>query len=249
MRYLTDPALLTPGLPAWFVLAFVSLVGPYGALKGHRRISAGTLRMTRPRIYLNALVWQGGLVWLSWTAAHTMGLPLFPRAAPTARDVAVGAAALLVGLATLHPRLRVTSALGQQRVRMLAPRTAGEQGLFYVVAAGAAVAEEMTYRGVVFTLFALLTGSWWAGALLSAAVFGGSHLAQGPRTAAIVVLYGVRDQVVVGLTGTLYVAMGVHLLHDAIVGTVAARRARRADALDAAAAAAAAAVPPAPLTA
>ena len=93
--------------------------------------------------------------------------------------------------------------------------------------ASAAVSEELMYRGVIFTLFAALTGSFWLGTLITAAIFGAAHSAQGPRTAFIVFVVGVRDHLVVGLTGTLYVMMVLHFLHDVIMVAIASARAQR----------------------
>ena len=59
------------------------------------------------------------------------------------------------------------------------------------------------------------------------AAFGIVHLFQGWRSAGLVVLVALRDHIVVGLTGTLFVAIVVHMLHDAIFGTVSSRRVRR----------------------
>jgi hypothetical protein len=42
-----------------------------------------------------------------------------------------------------------------------------------------------------------------------------------------VALFALRDHIVVGLTGTLIVAMIAHTLHDMIAGTVLGMRARR----------------------
>jgi hypothetical protein len=98
----------------------------------------------------------------------------------------------------------------------------------------------LTNRGLLFTLLAALvarwvpgTGAWvawvaWvAAALLASALFGVVHLFQGWKSAGIAALMGLREHIVVGLTGTLFVAMVVHALHDAIAGTVIGIRARR----------------------
>ena len=58
-----------------------------------------------------------------------------------------------------------------------------------------------------------------------AALFGIVHLFQGWKSAGIAALIGLRDQIVVGLTGTLFVAIVIHTLHDVITGSVVAVRA------------------------
>jgi hypothetical protein len=42
-------------------------------------------------------------------------------------------------------------------------------------------------------------------------------------------LMGLLQHIVIGLTGSLFVAIIVHMLHDAITGTVFAARVRRAE--------------------
>lgn len=230
--YLSDPAGLTPGLISWYTLAFLVLAGPLVAWRAHRSMRArgappGASRSGRIGVYLGALLWLWVLLVLAWATVRESGIELFPPWRPGPFDLAVGLGSLALGMLTLVRGLPLVSAEGRARVRAVAPRNGRERGVFYLLCVAAGVGEEVVYRGVLFTLFAVLTGSWWAAALLAAAVFGAVHLYQGPRTAAVAGLYGIRDHVVVGLTGTLWVAIAVHVLHDAILGTVVGLRARR----------------------
>ena len=93
----------------------------------------------------------------------------------------------------------------------------------------AGVAEELAYRGLLFTLLSALLGGWWIPALIASAAFGIVHLFQGWKSAGIAGVMGLGGHIVVGLTGSLFVAIVVHMLHDAIGGTVIAARARRAE--------------------
>ena len=52
------------------------------------------------------------------------------------------------------------------------------------------------------------------------------HLFQGWRSALLVTVIAIRDQVLVILTGTLVYAIVIHIIHDIIAGTVLMRRAR-----------------------
>jgi membrane protease YdiL (CAAX protease family) len=228
MRFLTDPATVTMGVVSWYTLGFLALVGPLVGLRAHRRLARGggeAPLMERRRAYVGALLWLWVLLVLSWAAARESGMHLFPAWTPGLVDVAVGLGSLALGLLTLIPRL--TPRTGRERVRRIAPRTRGEHAFFYLLCLGAGFGEEVVYRGVLFTLLAALTGSWWAAALLAASIFGAVHLYQGPRSALVAGLYGLRDHLVVGITGTLWVAIAVHVVHDALVGTVVGRRARR----------------------
>jgi membrane protease YdiL (CAAX protease family) len=228
--FLTDPAALEPGLVSWYTLAFLVLMGPLVALRAHRvtkeRGGPPAMRTGRIGVYLGALLWLWVLLVLAWVTVRETGMELFPPWRPGRVDVLVGLASFGLGMLTIVPGLRLVSDEGRARVRAVAPRTAGERSVFYVLCVAAGVGEEIVYRGVLFTLFAVLTGSWWLAAALAALVFGAMHLYQGPRTAGLAGLYGLRDHVVVGLTGTLWVAIVVHIVHDAVLGTMVGRRAR-----------------------
>lgn len=234
MEYLSDPSSLTPGAVSWAFLAFLGIAGPLVAWRAHRsmrdheRPPPGA--PARMRVYFGALVWLWVLLLLSWAAARESGIALFPGWRPGPLDLLVGLASFALGLLTLVPSLPLVSEEGRARVRAVAPRGGRERGVFYLLCLAAGLGEEVVYRGVLFLLVASVTGSWWAAALLSAAVFGAVHLYQGPRTAAVAGLYGLRDHLVVGLTGTLWVAIAVHVVHDALLGTVVGRRAARAEA-------------------
>lgn len=231
MHFLTDPASLEMGVVAWYVLAFFTLVGPLVALRAHRRMAAGggqePLRRGRIAVYVGSFLWLWILLVLAWAAAREIGLDLFPSWTPSLVDLVVGVVSLALGMLTLHPAVTGASPVARARLHAVVPRDGKEHGAFYLLCATAGFGEEVVYRGVLFSLWATVTGSWWIAALLSAAVFGVVHAYQGPRAAVVAGLYGLRDHVVVGLTGTLWVAIGVHVLHDAIVGTIVGRRVRR----------------------
>lgn len=233
MEYLIEPTRLTPGAVSWSMLAFLALAGPLVAWRAHRsmreRGRPPSSPSARTKVYVGALVWLWVLVLLAWSAARESGMVLFPAWRPGPRDLAIGALSFALGMLTLLPRVPLVSDEGRARVRAVAPRTGRERGLFYLLCAAAGVGEEVIYRGVLFLLLAWLTGSWWAAALLAASVFGAVHLYQGPRAAFVAGLYGLRDHVVVGLTGTLWVAIVVHAAHDALLGTVVGRRAARTE--------------------
>lgn len=65
-----------------------------------------------------------------------------------------------------------------------------ETMLAVAVAISAGVCEEIVFRGYLQKQFQALSGSAVAAVLLQAAVFGGAHVYQGVRPAAMVILYG-----------------------------------------------------------
>jgi membrane protease YdiL (CAAX protease family) len=227
MRFVVDPALVTFGPTAWFFLTLICVGFPLGALRQHRRLAAGTLRPTKAAIYQSALATHAMFLLLVWLVVRGERLDLFPAYHLAPLHVAIGLIALALGLVPLLARFRHGDSVAKERVLLIAPRTPREFASFYLVCVSAGAVEELTYRGVLFTLLAALVGGWWTAALLASALFGIVHLFQGWKSAGIAALMGLREHIVVGLTGTLFVAMVVHTLHDAVAGTVIGLGARR----------------------
>jgi len=225
MRFLMDPASVVIGPAGWLFLVVVCVALPLGALRQHRRLNAGTLALSRAHIYQSAIATHAMFLLLCWVVIRGARLRLFPAYHVTAWHVVVGLVALAVGLLPLLRRFRRNDPAARARLLMIAPRTPREFAAFYLVCVSAGVAEELAYRGVLFTLLDSLVGAWWPAALIAAAFFGIVHLFQGWKSAGIAALIGLRDQIVVGLTGTLFVAIVVHMLHDMITGSVVAIRA------------------------
>jgi membrane protease YdiL (CAAX protease family) len=65
-----------------------------------------------------------------------------------------------------------------------------------------------------------LTGSYWIAAVLSAASFGMAHATQGWRSALGIVCFGLGFQAVVVASGSLHIAMAVHVAYDVTAGLV-----------------------------
>jgi membrane protease YdiL (CAAX protease family) len=63
-------------------------------------------------------------------------------------------------------------------------------------------------------------------ALVSALSFGAAPMMQGWRSSAFIVLFGLNFQAVVWLSGSLYVAVAVHVAYDITVGLAYTRRVR-----------------------
>jgi len=225
MRFLVDPASVTLNPTGWLFLFAICVGLPLGALRQHRRLKAGSLTLSRSRIYQSAVATHAMFLLLCWVAIRGARLELFPAYRVSAWHALIGLLALGSGLLPLVRPFRRNDPVARERLLMIAPRTRKEFAAFYLVCVTAGVAEELAYRGVLFTLLAALLGAWWPAALIAAALFGIVHLFQGWKSAGIAALIGLRDQIVVGLTGTLFVAIVVHMLHDVITGSVVAIRA------------------------
>lgn len=228
MRFLVEPSGVTLGPAQWFFLFALCLLLPGAALRQHQLLGTGAIRLTRLQVYANGIGTHLMLLFLVWLAARHQpwGNVLLGPHRGRWQDVIVGVAALAMGVAPFLST-RASRSLLVDRTMFLAPRTAPEFGLFYTLSLSAGFAEELAYRGVLFALLGALLPSWWLAAAVAAAAFGIAHLFQGWRSAGLASLIGLRDHVVVGLTGTLWVVIIVHMLHDIIAGTVIGLRARR----------------------
>ena len=139
----------------------------------------------------------------------------------------LAAAALLAGaIAVMRPRWRRAVLERRPVVHFFMPQTSAERGWWVAVSVLAGVSEEITWRAVQTTLFAILTGSLLAGALLSAVTFGAAHAVQGWRSAGAIIAFALAFQALVWLSGTLIVAMVVHAAYDLVAGLTYGRLGR-----------------------
>jgi membrane protease YdiL (CAAX protease family) len=70
------------------------------------------------------------------------------------------------------------------------PVTGGEKTIWVFLAAGAALSEEIAFRGYVISRVRILTGSYWIGAVLGSAAFATGHLYQGSGGVLLIFIYG-----------------------------------------------------------
>ena len=82
----------------------------------------------------------------------------------------------------------------------------------------AGVSEEITWRGVQTALLINLTGHLWIAAIVCSISFGLGHSNQGWKSAVIIVCFALGFHALVWLSGSLYVAMAVHVAYDITAG-------------------------------
>jgi membrane protease YdiL (CAAX protease family) len=218
---------LTP--VTWGYALWVGALIPGLMIVRHIRGTKPGAFSSRPRLYASALFSHAIFALLAWFVARDLGVQFLGPIEMRASHLLVGAIGLAAGLLPLLPAFHAGKPVNE-RTKQIAPRTSRDHALFYVVCASAGVVEELAYRGAFFTLLAILTGSWWIAAVLASAAFGLAHLSQGWKGAVGAGVIGMFAQLIVGLTGTLFVAMAVHTLHDVVTGTAISRRVRREEA-------------------
>jgi membrane protease YdiL (CAAX protease family) len=215
-----------------FVL-LVLVVMPIGAVRG--RLLVATARQRRPirrrplrktDVLAQALVVQLFLFAISFVVARSEGMALWSWTGLRILNIgtAIGALALLLAVGALSWQLRTPDERRSLWVRHLLPRTSAQWVLWLILSLAAGIAEETAYRGVLVVLLASVTASFVAAVLLSAAAFAVVHYQQGAKSMGWVFAIGLVMQVVVSLTGTLYLAMGVHAVYDVTAALRAANR-------------------------
>jgi membrane protease YdiL (CAAX protease family) len=225
----------------------VGLFVPWMAWRSKKKLEAipaeaKTGAGNRVRHHVTTLGVEAFFCGLSLLVALREGLALFPPWTPSARDVLLGVGALAALVAYMRPRWRRNVETRVRVVELFSPRTGVERALWLAVSFAAGISEEITYRGVLFLLLHRVTGSVLAATLLAAAAFGLGHLVQGRSSVLVISGIALVTQTLVLVTGTLLVAMAVHVAYDIAAGLVYGRLARQRDARDAAESAAAAPV-------
>jgi len=155
---------------------------------------------------------------ISLVVARVGRIELFPRAMPPWPAVLAGLAMLAITLAFMRPRWRRAVERRARIVYFFMPENGSERVWWIVVAVLAGVGEEITWRGVQAALTGSLTGSAWIAAIVCALSFGAAHYNQGWKSAASIVLFALGFHLLVWLSGSLYVAMAVHVTYDIVAG-------------------------------
>lgn len=209
-----------------FLLLHAILI-PWGAWRSMRALDGAGELPPPSALYASVLVQQVVLAGLSLLVARLEGIELFPARAPDALALGLALALLGVAVASLPAQWRNASEERRRRLRALTPDDGPAHGLWLVVSLAAGIGEEITYRGVLYAVLLGLGLPPAASVALAALAFGVAHLAQGPRSAAIVVLGALGFHALALASGALYLPMAVHVLYDAIAGVYLGRALRR----------------------
>jgi membrane protease YdiL (CAAX protease family) len=211
---------------AIYFLFLMGIVVPIGAIKSNQRLKRD--QFPSRRVYFGQLIGvQMALLALSILVAVTNHIGLFPRPTLLLKDVFAGAIFLALGIGTLFVRWRFgsgkISAERKQRLKHLVPESFKEKWLWLALCLMAAIAEEVGYRGVMFTLFMRIAGDWWIAATISALLFALGHMVQGWKSAISIFFFAFGFHVLVLISGALYTAMVVHFLYDITAGVILGR--------------------------
>jgi membrane protease YdiL (CAAX protease family) len=221
------------GLAGWAFLVFAGVALPLAvglfALSERRRAdvvphtddpAADARGPTRIELYVQALFTHAVLFGAAVAAARAEDVVLLPRITVGPRDVAAAALTLLAVLAIGELSWRSRSPAERERlwVRRIVPHTRLERRAWILVSAGAAIAEEVAYRGVFVAFAAAVTGSLPVAVIASAVAFAVVHAPQGLAGVGYVLVIALLHQALVLVTGTLLLAIVVHFAYDVLAG-------------------------------
>jgi membrane protease YdiL (CAAX protease family) len=155
---------------------------------------------------------------LALLTSQRLQLLLFPSIFPERKDLATGAAALLLMVGAMYPLWKASAIKKREKVYRRLPQSYSELGWWTAVSLSAGFVEEIVYRGVLFRILQYWFENWRIAAVLCALVFALGHAIQGGKSSLIIFAISVAFQGLVWATGTLYVAMAVHAIFDFVAG-------------------------------
>ena len=211
------------GLSGWLFLFFHGTYIPWKAWRTKLQLDGMAALPSRSAFYTGAIISLAVLFPIALIVGFMHHMELYPRAWPTAAGWLQAAFTLVAMLVPVWPRWRAAVARGDRRISLFMPKGRKEQGLWVALSAMAALVEETTYRGVMFSLLLWATGSVAFATLIAAAVHGLAHAFQDKLSMGIVFLYGVLLQFLMLQSGSLYLPILVHFLFDVIAGFTYAR--------------------------
>lgn len=96
------------------------------------------------------------------------------------------------------------------------PANVIEGGLWAMLSIGAALSEELVFRGFAITRLKRITGRFWIGAILSSLAFSAGHLYQGVAGVFLTFLYGMLFAGLFAARRSVFPCIVAHFLQDII---------------------------------
>lgn len=203
----------------WYHLFIFAAMIPWLAWKSRRRVQDPSRPLPAPIKYFQSQTIMLAIFGaLSLVTAERQDLDLFPRAWPSIWVALAGVLMYAVAVSAMRPYWRRAVEKKKRSVQLFMPDSPAERAWWVVVAVLAGISEEITWRGVQFALLTYLFGNPWIGALASAVMFGLGHIIQGWRSVLLISGFALAFQLLVALSGSLYVAMLVHAAYDITAG-------------------------------
>lgn len=222
----TIDALTTLG---YYHLIVFALVVPFLAIRSHSKLAkAAAARIDRLKHFQSTAIMLVLFGALSVLTARDLHITLFPAdLMPTLVALPAGVAMYVVAVTLMRPRWRKAVLKRARIVHLFMPQSAAERRWWLAVSVLAGVSEEITWRGVQTVLLAAIVAPPFVAMLICAVLFGVAHFVQGWKSAAVISLFAVGFHALVWLTGSLYLAMLVHVAYDVTAGLTYGRLGRK----------------------
>jgi membrane protease YdiL (CAAX protease family) len=107
--------------------------------------------------------------------------------------------------------------LPEKEFMFILPVTLTERFIWFFLSLGAALSEEITFRGFAVTRIRRLTGSYFIGAILSSAAFSAGHLYQGVAGVMLTFVYGMLFTGLLVARRSVFPCIIAHFLQDAVI--------------------------------
>ncbi len=202
---------------------FVLIIGvllPVLCIRSYFRLKAGARFPPKSALHKQTLIILGLALLLAFFTWRSIGIGqyVFPRPAIGWKNIAAGLVTLLVFLAIMLPYWNANSISKRDKIYRRVPSSSAELPMWFVISLSAGVVEEIVYRGVLLQILWYWLGNWWIAVLLCSLAFALGHSIQGLKSVLIIFVMAIVFHGLVRYTGSLYIAMAVHALYDAIAG-------------------------------
>jgi membrane protease YdiL (CAAX protease family) len=212
-----------------WALAFLFFFGvfmPCVAIKSAIALRRAKSLPDRSNVIARILVMEAIFALLAiWVARHT-DIDLFNRGALPPKAVLLAAVIVIIAVATLPLRWRISSEPQRRRLMLTRPRDPRDLIWWFAISLAAAIAEELVYRGVLPALLLPYTHNWWLAIAIAVIIFAVSHANQGWPGAILIVPMAICLHLLVWFTGALLLGMVVHVAYDVAAGIIDLRLGR-----------------------
>lgn len=211
-------------MKGFFVFYYVLVIGfylPYAALRQVYKKSDKPLP-PKAKLRVSVIITLAMLGFIALCTAYLLNLSVFPVWRPSLLEIGAGVGLLVFWLAA---RLALLNWLrkGRNEERRLLPETWDELPMWGVISLSAGFFEEIVYRGVLYQVVAVYTGSPLLAGFFTSLSFAIVHIRQRWRAALFIFFLAAAFQTYVVWVGNLYMAMIVHAAYDFIVGILTIR--------------------------
>jgi membrane protease YdiL (CAAX protease family) len=207
----------TIGAAGYSHLILFGLVLPWAAFRSAAKLSSFPY-LPRRRFYVGVLLQHLFFLGATVAVAYLEEIPLLQPPEEYLQSLAIAAIVFTLAIGIMLPRWRRSVEEREPKIYLFMPGDVAEKSLWVLISAAAGIGEEVTYRGVMWILWARLTGSLWVAALITSVIFAFSHYMQGWASITAIFGFAIAFHVIVWLTGSLIPAMLLHFLYDLTAG-------------------------------